>query len=258
MNSAWPNLHWQLFDYYLNPAGSYYGVKVGARPEHISYNYENKTVYLTNRMNSLAQGDSGSRWITIDLINTTGQTLSHQKLNETTKPNFSKEIANITQHISKIDNVAFLRLSLSSDSENKSVLSRNVYWLSTHDDVLDWDDSNWYYTPISSYADFKSLQNLSAATLTTTITPISSAQSMTTLQVQLENKAKDVPAFFTRLVLIDGKTNDNINPPFWSDNYITLFPGESLNLTVSFDSSLSATPAVEVSGGNVATHVIHA
>ena len=27
LNSAWPSLHWQLYDYFLNPAGAYFGAK---------------------------------------------------------------------------------------------------------------------------------------------------------------------------------------------------------------------------------------
>lgn len=72
MNSAWPNLHWQLFDYYLNTAGCFFGVKVGARPEHVSYNYENNTIYLINRLNTLGSVDDGSRSVSVDLIDTAG------------------------------------------------------------------------------------------------------------------------------------------------------------------------------------------
>lgn len=41
--NAWPSLHWNQFDNYLYPAGSYFGTKVGARLEHVSYNYEVRT-----------------------------------------------------------------------------------------------------------------------------------------------------------------------------------------------------------------------
>ncbi|EED19150.1 glycosyl hydrolase, putative [Talaromyces stipitatus ATCC 10500] len=256
MNGAWPNLHWQLFDYYLNPAGSYFGTKVGARPEHVSFSYDNGTVYLINRLNSLDKKGDASRWVLIDLIDTAGKSLFHQQVKIDTKPNYSQEVAKISKAISKIKDVAFLRLILSSDSKSTTILSRNVYWLSSKNDVLKWDDSTWYYTPISSYADYTPLQKLPGASVTTTVKQASSAQSATTLQVHLENKS-NVPAFFIRLVLIDSKTDENINPPYWSDNYVTLFPQESINLTVSFDSSLSASPAVEVSGGNVATQVIN-
>lgn len=253
MNSAWPNLHWQLFDYYLNTAGCFFGVKVGARPEHVSYNYENNTIYLINRLNTLDDKDDGTRSVSVDLIDTTGTSLSSQQVNTTTKPNHSKEIVNLTAY-DKINDVAFLRLVLSDKEEN--VLSRNVYWLTPQNDVLQWDNSTWYYTPITTYSDYTALQNLSTANVETTVTPSTdSSDSTTTLQVQLGNKSK-TPAFFIRLVLIDSKTNENINPPYWSDNYVTLFPEESLTLTVSFDSKLSSSPAVEVSGGNIATEIV--
>lgn len=256
MNSAWPNLHWQFFDYYLNPAGSYFGSKVGVRPEHISFSYDNGTVYLINRLNSLTKRESASRWVTIDLIDTAGKSLYHQRLRLQTKPNHSQEIANIAHAIGKIKDVGFLRLVLSSDSKNDEVLSRNVYWLASQNDVLDWNNSNWFYTPISTYANYSALQNLHGANVVTTVNRNSSSESTTTLQVHLENKSDDVPAFFIRLVLIDSKTNDSIDPPFWSDNYVTLFPRESLDLTVAFNSSLSSTPAVEVSGGNIKQCVV--
>ena len=256
MNSAWPNLHWQFFDYYLNPAGSYFGSKVGARPEHVSFNYGNGTVFLTNRRSSLDNGESASRWVTIDLINLTGQSQHHRTFKVDTKPNHSREIANITEAISKIKDVGFLRLVLSSDSKGDVVLSRNVYWLTSQNDVLNWDDSTWYYTPISTYANYSSLQDLPGANAVTTVKEKFSSHSNTTVQVHLENLSTGVPAFFIRLVLIDSKTNETIDPPFWSDNYVTLFPQDSLDLTVTFNSSLSASPAIEISGGNIARHVI--
>uniref|UniRef100_A0A093URA4 Exo-beta-D-glucosaminidase n=1 Tax=Talaromyces marneffei PM1 TaxID=1077442 RepID=A0A093URA4_TALMA len=214
---AWPNLHWQLFDYYLNPAGSYFGSKVGARPEHISFSYDNGTVYIINRFNFLGKGESASRWVAIDLIDTAGRSLYHQTLKVNTMPNHSQQIANIAHAISKIKDVAFLRLILSSDP--------------------------------------KSDKNLSGANVVTTVKRDSSAESTTTLWVHLENKS-DVTAFFIRLVLIDSETDKSIDPPFWSDNYVTLFPHESLDLTVSFKSLLSASPAIEVSGGNLAKQVM--
>src|SRR4029077_17707359 len=57
----------------------------------------------------------------------------------------------------------FPRLLL-EDSSGQT-LSSNFYWLSTKDDVLDWQKSTWYYTPTSSYADMTQLQKLQPAKL---------------------------------------------------------------------------------------------
>lgn len=48
LNSAWPNLHWQLFDYYLSPMGAFYGTKRGTRFEHVAYDYQTESVWLIN------------------------------------------------------------------------------------------------------------------------------------------------------------------------------------------------------------------
>ena len=45
------------------------------------------------------------------------------------------------------------------------MVSSNFYWLSTKDDVLDWDKSTWYYTPTQSFADYTQLQSLRPVTL---------------------------------------------------------------------------------------------
>src|SRR5204862_8297553 len=44
-----------------------------------------------------------------------------------------------------------------------------------------------------------------------------------------------------------------ILPILWSDNEVTLWPGESLTLNARFAASGAATPMVEVSGWNVPT-----
>ena len=32
LNNAWPSIHWNLYDYYLKPAGSYFGAKKANEP----------------------------------------------------------------------------------------------------------------------------------------------------------------------------------------------------------------------------------
>ena len=56
----------------------------------------------------------------------------------------------------------FIELDLTS-ADGKPI-SRNVYWLSTQPDELDWAHSNWYLTPVTQYADLTALQSLPTAT----------------------------------------------------------------------------------------------
>lgn len=245
LNSAWPNLHWQLFDYYLSPMGAYFGTKVGNRLEHIAYDYESENVWLINHSLDL-QGD---REVSIDLIDTNGKTISGTKAKTTTVPNSSKELQKVTG-VDKIKDIAFLRLVL-RDTKAKRDISRNVYWLSPKNDVLNWDESTWYTTPVTDYADYKKLESLPSANVKATVQTVNAQtkDGWAYADVQLENKSK-VPAVFLRLNAINSSNGAEVAPVFWSDNYVTLWPNEKLRLSVGFEGDIKQT-VIEVSGRNV-------
>ncbi|KAL4784129.1 hypothetical protein BJX76DRAFT_348045 [Aspergillus varians] len=195
LNGAWPSLHWQLFDYYLRPGGAYFGAKVGARQEHVVLDYGSNTIYLVNH-SLLSQG---IRRITVDIVDVGGKILVHGEVIAETIPSTSKEVISIPE-IAKLDNVAFLRLILSDEANN--ALSRNVYWVSGHHDILNWNASNWYTTPVTSYADYTALSTMKPATVQATAVGNRQTSTATYIDVSLQNRA-DVPAFFVRLVALD-------------------------------------------------------
>jgi exo-1,4-beta-D-glucosaminidase len=70
--------------------------------------------------------------------------------------------------------------------------------------------------------------------------------------VTLENPSKSL-AFFVRLKVDKGKGGAEILPVLWQDNYISLLPGETREVTATYRVSElgTAKPAVEVSGFNI-------
>src|SRR5258708_27790858 len=48
LNNAWPSLHWHLYDYFLNPAGAYFGARIANEPVHIQYSYDTRAIVLVN------------------------------------------------------------------------------------------------------------------------------------------------------------------------------------------------------------------
>ncbi|KAI1779433.1 glycoside hydrolase family 2 protein [Hypoxylon cercidicola] len=241
LNNAWPSLHWNLFDYYLHPAGSYFGAKVGARKEHVAYDYNGKLVYLINH--SLDR--KGSRSVAVDVIDKSGKAIYSSHTVVETVPNTSKNILDLTEALGSITDVAFLRLVLSDDET--AVLSRNVYWLATTIDTLDWDNSDWFYTPVTEYANFTALSSLPVANVSVTLAtpPSHRRKAATGISVVVENHS-EVPAFFIRLNLVD-EVGEDVLPVFWSDNYVTLWPSERLELQVEGEGGA----AIQVSGGNI-------
>jgi exo-1,4-beta-D-glucosaminidase len=131
-------------------------------------------------------------------------------------------------------NPVFLRLTL-LDAGSGAEVQRNLYWLSAEPDVLDWNASNFYRTPCSSYTNYSELCSLPPATVTTTIVSITAQGSDTVVSVSLDNTGKSV-AFFVRLRLANahGSVNDqDVLPILWSDNYLTLFAGESASVSAT-------------------------
>ncbi|KXT14473.1 hypothetical protein AC579_4795 [Pseudocercospora musae] len=241
LNNAWPSLHWNQFDYYLHPAGSYFGTKVGSRIEHVAYDYTKGEVYVISRSNN----ETGDRTVLVELVDTAGKMISTQTIRTQTTPNTSKPIGKVSG-IDKIKNVAFLRLIL-QDSGSKS-RSRNVYWLTSGIDKLDWDDSTWYYTPVTKYVNYGALWKMQTASLVTYANPTGTDVYTVTLQ-----NRSGFPAFFIRLNLVD-EAGQDVVPVFWEDNYVTLFPQEVLEVRVRFLRGGQA-KKVEISGGNIASMV---
>ncbi|OAA35870.1 Glycoside hydrolase [Beauveria brongniartii RCEF 3172] len=256
LNNAWPGLHWNQFDHYMRPAGSYYGTKTGSRVEHVAFDYVSRGVWLINR--SLDR--QGARRVEVDVVDMQGRTVSRQTMAMSTEPNTSRKIGTV-EGLDRVDDVVFLRLRLYRDNNknntnnniNKVVVSRNVYWLGPGGvvDVLDWKNSTWYHTPVTKYVDYTSLRKLETASVDVKVGS-RTCRSRTTegvrgRRVTLQNKSS-VPAFFVSLNLVDAAGED-VLPVLWSDNYVTLWPNETLALTVGqWDDRAQA---VEVKGFNV-------
>jgi exo-1,4-beta-D-glucosaminidase len=150
----------------------------------------------------------------------------------------------------------FVELTL---AQSGTTVDRNVYWLSTQPDVVNWKQTlGKPQGAESQYANLTALQSLPAGSITasaSTATP-----GTTTVTITNTSTTKTV-AFFLRADVRRGTTSgtelsgDNqVLPITWSDNDITLFPGESQTLTSTYNSSLlqGATPVVSIQGWNIA------
>ena len=78
-----------------------------------------------------------------------------------------------------------------------------------------------------------------------------------TITLTVPASAKSV-ALFQHLSLRRNAGGDLVLPILWSDNDVTLWPGESLTLTAHYAAQGSAAPVVELSGWNVPTQQVPA
>ena len=56
LNNAWPSLHWNLFDWFLEPNGSTFGAKVANEPLHVQYGYDDRSVAVIDQTPDDATG----------------------------------------------------------------------------------------------------------------------------------------------------------------------------------------------------------
>jgi exo-1,4-beta-D-glucosaminidase len=146
-----------------------------------------------------------------------------------------------------------------TDSSGKEV-SRNVYWLSTKADTLDWGNSDWYYTPTTSYADLSGLNSLGSVTVGASASSTAGADGTTTTKVTLKNTTTGkIPAFFVDAHVV-GAAGAPVLPVRWTDNQVSLWPGESTTLTATYRTAdlHGAAPSVRVAGWNTGTKTIPA
>jgi exo-1,4-beta-D-glucosaminidase len=250
LNNAWPSLHWHLYDYFLNPAGAYFGAKIANEPVHIQYSYDTRAIMLVNHTLTREQGLKAL----IRVRNLDGSVAFERRVRDIDLAgNAARQLA-VLPALNGLSRVYFIELELAS-AVGKSI-SRNVYWLSTQTDELDWAKSTWYLTPVTQYSDLTPLQSLPAATTTVRATMRhEGAEYIATVTLTVPPSSKAV-ALFQHVSIKGSAGGERMLPIRWSDNDVTLWPGESLTLTAHFPAPGAATPVVEVSGWNVPTQSV--
>jgi exo-1,4-beta-D-glucosaminidase len=245
LNNAWPSLHWHLYDYFLNPAGAYFGAKIASEPVHIQYSYDTRAIMAVNHT---LNPERGLRAL-IRVRNLDGSVAYERSLKDVDlEANAARQLA-VVPALDRVSRTYFVELELTGTGDKR--ISRNVYWLSTQADELDWANSTWYLTPVTRYADLTSLQSLPAATPQVRATLRHAGnEDIASITLTVPASANAV-ALFQHVSIKRPADGGPVLPVLWSDNDVTLWPGESRTLTARFASSGAGTPAVEMSGWNI-------
>jgi exo-1,4-beta-D-glucosaminidase len=133
------------------------------------------------------------------------------------------------------------------------LVSDNFYWLSAKEDTLDWGRrQDTVYTPQAEFGDLTGLESLPP-----TVIALSKIyerhKGSGRIVLTLKNSGKSV-AFMAHLRLVNSQGRDVV-PVFWDDNYITLLPGESRQVSVHYETAGlgSKPPEVALDGWNVSS-----
>ncbi len=250
LNNAWPSLHWHLYDYFLNPAGAYFGARIANEPVHIQYSYDTRAIMGVNH--TLIR-EHGLRAV-IRVRNLDGSVAYERRLKDIDlQGNAARQLAMLPE-LEGLSRTYFIELELASLGGTS--ISRNVYWLSTQTDELDWAHSTWYLTPVTRYADLTPLQSLPTATNDVRATlRHDGAGDIVSVTLTVPPSSNAV-ALFQHVAIKRSAGGEPVLPILWSDNDVTLWPGESMTLTAHLATPGAEMPVVELSGWNVPTRSV--
>jgi hypothetical protein len=225
LNAAFPSVIWQIYDWYLEPNAGYYFMQNACQPIHVQLNLNDSTVALVNRTH---------RPTAALTVHTQVFSLNADKLyDETTKTSLATtgvtELNKLAPVLRNAKGISFVILNV-KNAMGRSV-SHNAYWLA----------------PDTAYTDLKQMPK---AQLKFAVVKAEKVGTDKKYSLHIENISGQV-AFFVRPQLLNGK--DEVMPSYWSANYFTLAPHESMDVNVSAPFvKLGSKLSIALSGWNVA------
>ena len=226
-NPALPSLVWQIYDYSLEPFASFFAVQKANEPVHIMMTQDDFRVLLVNHTPApLKNFQYRVRLLNLDA------SVPHDATAPVpaAPPSAASELAALPTPAG-LSPVHFVDLEL-LDSKGH-VVSRNFYWKET--------------TP----GDLTALDTLPDVELQGRIARRDAGGKLF-LDVTLSNPTPRI-AVMAHLQLRNQRTDRRVLPVYYSDNYLSLLPGESRTVTIeaALEDLAGARPLVVVDGWNV-------
>ena len=237
LNSAWPSLYWQLYDWYGAPTAGYYGTKKACEPVQLIFDYADRKVYAVSE-----RPEAQTLKATYLVYDEHSRVLGGDSREITLGYRQSLPVFDLRRFDGKPHFVA-----LTLTQPDGTPVADNFYCLPARDNEYNWSKTNWYLTPITRHADLRFVFAQEPADV-----QMSVAGGEGTWTVTLTNKS-DVIAYMNIVKALDA-AGQLVAPAFWSDNFFPLLPGqtktvtcrtEAQNVHFVLDSGASATPLTE-------------
>src|SRR5215475_2086113 len=261
MNKGWPSLLWNLYNADYDEAGSYFGAQKANEGVHALFATDTNQVAVDN-LTGKKQADLS---VEAKVYGLDGTLLDDQVSGNLSLPSQGVQNDVLAPNVPATTappepaKTYFVELLLRHDDR---LIDRNVYWESTQQDLVNWDATMGNpQATMSQYADVTALQSLPPASVKASQVshPLPGGREATVVTIT-NTSATPTVGFFLRADVRRGNADgseqagDNqVLPIVWSDNDITLWPGESETVTATYDASQlqGATPVVSLYGWNV-------
>ncbi len=228
---AWPSNMWQILSSDYDTQASYYGTKKACEPLHVQMDPSDYTVAVVNTTTASQSGLT----VTANVYSLENKVLLHHEERkdaaaDAVTPAFKLELSPLLEN-----GMVLIKLEVRNNSAQ--VVSDNLYWLGEES---------------SSY---RRLNRLAPAKLSASATYTGSADAGH-IRLRLENQGLSA-ALANKATLLNASDGSRILPAYFSDNYVSLLPGEAREIEIEYPAR-AAKGALELSlrGWNLAPQMV--
>ncbi len=227
LNNHWPSFFGHIFDYYLKPGGAYFGAKMGLKPVSVVFDYYSKDkqqahIRAVNQTLENRQGLS----VRVRVYNLDGTAVfDRSRILDVSAQSVAEALT--LPILKNVTPVYFVRCQLFDASS--APLADNVYWQAVVPDKLGLRaNDNAFNLQQEHWADFTPLQTMAKVHLDVKGTVRKSGAGSDAI-ISLHNSSSHL-AFFVRAEMTAGKDGNEILPVTYDNNYVTVFPGETVSI----------------------------
>ena len=214
LNSAWPSLYWQLYDWYGAPTAGYYGTKKACEPVQLIFDYADRKVYAVSE-----RPEACTLKATVLVYDAQSRLLGGDSREIMLDYRQSLPVFDLRRYDGKPH---FVALALAQP--DGTPVADNFYCLPAKDSDYNWSKTNWYLTPITRHADLRFAFAQEPAEVEMSVEAGDGEYTVT-----LANKSQ-VISYMSIVKALDAD-GQLVAPAYWSDNFFPLLPGQTKTVT---------------------------
>ena len=218
LNSAWPSLYWQLYDWYGAPTAGYYGTKKACEPVQLIFDYADRKVYAVSE-----RPEACTLKATVLVYDAQSRLLGGDSREITLDYRQSLPVFDLRRYDGKPHFVALALMQ-----PDGTPVADNFYCLPAKDSDYDWSKTNWYLTPITRHADLRFVFAQEPAEVEMSVEAGDGEYTVT-----LANKSQVIS--YMNIVKALDADGQLVAPAYWSDNFFPLLPGQTKTVTCRTD-----------------------
>ena len=203
-NAAWLSFFWQIYDWYLRPNAGYYTMKSALAPLHVQFSHVDKGLQVISILNEDVAVE-----VKVSVYRADGSLVGSETQKTLATAHQTVHLKPIPELVSG-DGIFFVAMDLLD--EDGKLRDRTVTWTQK--------DTKW-----------QELLQIPPVDLEVGIKRTGEEADEAVFQVTTTNKGS-VPVINAMLELTDGEFGKEVLPSFWSNNALTLVPGESASVEV--------------------------